>query len=85
MQLRGQVMEKTIWEKIKDLKIAQLVSGFFVGVIAFLSGLLLISERRRKNLEKELGETTIETIELKTKDSLNSKPLPDIISDDNKD
>lgn len=69
--------------KVQSINIFQIIAGFFVGIIAFLSGLLMLSEKRRKQANQEIGEKEIENIELKSEKEVRDKSLPDVIARDN--
>lgn len=71
--------------KIKSLKLYEVLAGFVLGVIAFLSGLLVLANRQRKDAEQRAGEAEIENIELKVEKDVQSKSLPDLIDEHNKD
>lgn len=75
----------TIITKLKNLKFTQLLLGFFVGIITFLSGLLFLSEKKRKVAQSKVGEKTLENIELKAKNEVSVNSLSDIIARDNED
>lgn len=65
----------------KSVKLSEVIVGFFLGIVTFLTGLLAISEKRRQSAEKQGAQLELENIELKVKDEINSQPITDVISE----
>lgn len=70
-------------EKLKDFKIVQVVIAVASSVVAFLLGLLAISEYKRKKSDESNVELKNENIELKVENDVNSKPLTSIVDEFN--
>lgn len=70
-------------EKLKDFKIVQVVIAVASSVVAFLLGLLAISEYKRKKSDESNVELKNENIELKVENEVNSKPITDIVNEFN--
>lgn len=75
--------KKTLMDKIFSFFSLETIVGFFLGIIAFISSLLFISERKRKKLETQNTLNEIKNIENEAQNEIYKKSLSDVISEHN--
>ena len=69
-------------EKLKDVRVFQIIGGAIVGFITFLLGLLAVSEHRRKSAQNKANKATQEKDLLKIERDVDGMDLDDVLDDD---
>ena len=74
-----------IWGRIRSSPLVDAMFGFLAAIIAFLGGLLLLSERRRKNAEETVRDSQERVAELEAREEVSETSLRELVDSDNRD